>query len=93
MHRPIKSGNIGEWKDALQKEYDSLMEFGVFSIVKLIDQNVVGTRWILTTKESPIETIKKARFVVQGNYQVPGRNFMETYAPTICKELLKSLIG
>jgi hypothetical protein len=44
-------------------------------------------------KESPIESIKKARLVVQGNYQVPGRDFMETYAPTICKESLRSLIG
>jgi Reverse transcriptase (RNA-dependent DNA polymerase) len=30
---------------------------------------------------------------VEVNFQVPGRDYMEIYAPTVCKESLRTLIG
>jgi hypothetical protein len=54
------------------------MDFKVFSILKRINENVLGTRWAFTAKESPTDSIQNARLVVQGNYLVPGREFMET---------------
>jgi hypothetical protein len=47
---------------------------------------------VITQKRGPVGELLKARFVVFGSKQLPGYNFEETFAPTLCKDLLHLVI-
>jgi Reverse transcriptase (RNA-dependent DNA polymerase) len=53
---------------------------------------VIPSRWVLCTKISPTTTKKKARFVIKGCSQVPGRDFDTTYAQTLSRETLRLVL-
>ena len=73
-----------EWIQAMDREMESLISNHTWDLVKVpTNKDKIGSRWVFTVKVDPSYNIKfKARFVVQGYSQIPGINFLDTYAPT-----------
>ena len=72
------------WKAAMDDEICSLYKNKTYEIVTLPeDKHVVGGRWVYAVKAQPDGKQRyKARYVAQGFSQIPGRDYIETFAPT-----------
>ena len=82
----MKTPQKEQYLEAARKEYQSLMDNGTWKLVpRPRDKRVVGSTWVFKPKINPDGTFAKfkARAVAQGFTQVPGRDFDETYAPTL----------
>jgi Reverse transcriptase (RNA-dependent DNA polymerase) len=91
--RAIKGPDVSLWREAIDNEYSFLIKNDCFEVVPRASHKTLPTRWILTTKIQPNGCLRKARFIVQGHHQIPGKDFMETFAPTLCKESLRFVIA
>ena len=71
------------WKEAADKEIQSLEKHGVYELVPMFfvpsSQNVVCTRWVNKIKA---DGTFKSRLVVQGWSHIPGIDYGGTSAPT-----------
>jgi len=75
-----------QWEQAMQEEYNSLLENQTWEIVdRPTDRKVLTGRWVFKRKLGPDGTVArhKARFVVRGFSQVYGLDFDETYASVV----------
>ena len=80
---------------------DELLQFklnDVWELVKRPDpriHNVIGTKWIFRNKlDEDAQVIrKKARLVAQGNTQVEGVDFGETFAPVARLESIRTALA
>jgi hypothetical protein len=65
------------WKQAIQEEYDSLLENGTWEIVDRPSQNVPSGKWVFKLKRGPDGRICrwKARWVVRGFEQQEGVDY------------------
>lgn len=75
-----------KWKQAMQSEYDALIQNGTWSLVPLpAGRKAVGSKWIFRIKENSDGTINKykARLVAKGFNQREGTDYSETFAPVI----------
>ena len=82
----MNSPEADKWKDACKEEYDTLMGYRTWTLVKRpAGINIVGCRWTFRTKRDNIGQVTKykARLVAQGYSQIPGFDFNETYSSTI----------
>jgi hypothetical protein len=48
----INSEMVEDWREAIDAEMRSLQEHEAYVVIKKKNQNVLGTRWVLTTKMS-----------------------------------------
>ena len=74
------------WKKAMTAEYDSLMKNEVWDLVPLPKgKTAIGGKWHLCLKYGSSGEIlrHKARYVAKGYSQVYGRDYDETYSPTV----------
>ncbi|OWZ05622.1 Integrase, catalytic core protein [Phytophthora megakarya] len=77
-------------KEALDLEYQSLLENGTWKLTKLsIGYKALPRHWVLAVKYNADGSIErfKARLVAQGNHQEFGVNCDEVYAPARFKSL------
>jgi hypothetical protein len=67
---------------AMQKELNNFKHNEVWSLVKRLKQNIVGTKWVFRNKKDEHEVItrNKAWLVAKGYSQVKGLDFDETFA-------------
>ena len=75
-----------QWKEAMQEEYDSLLENKTWAVVdRPANRKVLTGRWVFKRKlGSDGEVARhKARFVVRGFSQIYGLDFDETYASVV----------
>ena len=82
----MRSPDSRKWKEAIQTEYDSLMENGTWKIVDLPPgRKALTTKWVLKKKLGPDgEILKyKARMVARGFQQVEGYDYTETYSGVV----------
>ena len=82
----IKSPDSRLWREAIQAEYDSLMENGTWKIAVLPPgRKALTTKWVLKKKLGPNgEVVKyKARMVARGFQQVEGYDYTETYSGVV----------
>jgi hypothetical protein len=80
------------WKEAMDDEFNSLMERGTWEVVdRPTDRKVVSSKWVfdLKTDEKGRIVRAKARFVARGFSQVPGVDFTESYAPVVDPAVLR----
>jgi hypothetical protein len=85
-----------QWKAAMQKEIDQLDRLQTYELVTLPEgRKPIGCKWVFVIKQgSDCEIIKyKARLVAQGFSQIPGQDFVETYAPVCRQESLRASIA
>jgi hypothetical protein len=74
-----------EWKEAMQKDYDALIENGTWKLVDpLFVTKPIGCKWIFKNKyKSNVSLDKhKAKLLAKGFTQKEGIDYEETFAPT-----------
>jgi hypothetical protein len=92
----MKSPNAQAWKDACKKECDQMHTKKVWEVVPLPEgqEAIADTRWVLEEKfDADGNFVKnKARIVVRGFTQVPGRDYEDTYAAVPKMSTLRLLL-
>lgn len=95
-NQAVSDPEYGEkWKQAVQEEISSLVENGTWEEYILPKGgNLVSTKWVFTikTKDNKIERFK-ARLVARGFSQVLGKDYNETFAPTVRLDTLRLFLA
>ena len=92
----LKSKEKEQWMDAMQTEYNSLIENNTWTICELPkDRKPIKSKWIFKKKTQGVpENIKfKARLVAQGFSQRHGIDYDETFSPVANMATLRIIIG
>jgi hypothetical protein len=92
----VNSPHAEDWKNAMQAEYDSLMDNDTWTLVdKPEDKQVLPGKWVYRVKYGANGQVDKlkARYVAKGFAQVEGLDFFETYAPTCKPETFRILLA
>ena len=85
----VSGDHQDEWRAAIASEKQSLLEAGVFKMVPVSavpeGQKPISALWVFDVKQKPDGTVSrfKARLCARGFLQVPGRDYKETFAPTV----------
>ena len=80
MRRP----DADRWTAVMEKEMGLLHNMQVYDLVPLPPgAHAIGSRWVLEYKlgDGKGRSVEKARFMVKGFMQIPGRDFGCTFAP------------
>nr|GEY91128.1 cysteine-rich RLK (receptor-like protein kinase) 8 [Tanacetum cinerariifolium] len=83
------------WCDAINDELRSLEENGTWELVDLpFGKKAIGSHWIYKTKLKSYGFVdrKKARLVIQGNRQLKGVDYEETFALVAKIVIVRSLL-
>ncbi|CAA7060014.1 unnamed protein product [Microthlaspi erraticum] len=86
---------IKVWNDAMGTEVDALEQKRTWDICDLPPgKEALGCLWVYKTKYNSDGTIEryKARLVVQGNHQIEGEDFDETFAPVVKMNTVRSVL-
>jgi hypothetical protein len=74
----------GQWKEAMEKEHQSIIKNEVWEIVpRPKEKSVVTSKWVYKIKHAADESVDKykARFMARGFSQKEGEDYDETFAP------------
>ncbi|XP_073967102.1 uncharacterized protein [Choristoneura fumiferana] len=95
LNDALRSSERSEWEAAILSEIRSLVQKGTWTIVKTPpNTNVVGCRYVLTTKINVDKTTKKkARLVAQGFSQRFGVDYEKTFAPVARLETVRLMMA
>lgn len=80
----------------MQAEYHSLIKNNTWNLVTCPEnKNIVGSRWVFTTKYNADGTIDKykARLVAQGCSQVAGIDYTHTFAPVVRHSTIRLILS
>jgi hypothetical protein len=79
----------------MQEELNNFKHSEVWSLVKRLKQNIIGTKWIFRNKqdEHGVVTRNKAWLVAKCYSQVEGLDFDETFAPIARLESIRILLA
>lgn len=83
-----------EWEKAIKLEYDSLIENGTWELAKLPPgRKMISCKWVFKLKVKADGTFDryKARLVARRFSQVPGVDYLETFAPVVKLPTLRAL--
>ena len=83
LKEAIRSPETSEWKEAIQKEYDALIENSTWKLVdRPTDQQVWTAKWAFKRKQDIDGNIRqyKARGVARGFEQREGVDYFEIFA-------------
>ena len=92
----MKSQHAKEWDTAVKEEINQLIRNGTWEEFVLPNgANLVSTKWVFTIKETVGGGIErfKARLVARGFSQVYGRDYTETFAPTVRMDTLRLFLA
>jgi len=84
------------WKDAMTKEYESIMENDVWEVVpRPQDKTIVTSKWLYKIKHAVNESTEKykARFVARGFSQKEGIDYDVIFAPVARYMTIRSIIA
>ena len=96
MTEALASRDKAKWRDAMEKEMESLHTNDVWDLVKLPkDRKAVGSKWVFKLKVGPDGLVErhKARLVAQGFSQKHGLDYDETFSPVVRFESLRTVIA
>ena len=87
--------NINDWKQAVQGEMESLIKNKTWNLMKLpAGRRALRNKWVFALKEKEDGSVRfKGRLVINGNMQVEGVEYGETYAPVIKLQSLRILLS
>lgn len=92
----LQCANSMKWRDAMNKEYSSLVENNTWDLVNAPNnQNIIGCKWVFTTKRNADGDIEKykARLVAQGCFQKENVDYFETYAPVVRHPTIRLILA
>ena len=72
-----------EWAAAMTEEISAIEKNNTWALVDLPDgKEAIGLKWVYKSKFNPEGKLErnKARLVVKGYAQIPGTDFLETFA-------------
>uniref|UniRef100_A0A2N9E5R8 Integrase catalytic domain-containing protein n=1 Tax=Fagus sylvatica TaxID=28930 RepID=A0A2N9E5R8_FAGSY len=78
--------HIPQWHDAMASEFAALQRQSTWSLVPPSpDHHIIGCHWVFKLKRNSDGSVAryKARLVAQGNHQLPGIDFDETFSPVV----------
>jgi transposase InsO family protein len=90
------SPEAGEWRAAMQQEYDALTRMGCWELVEApSNATVVGSRWVFKSKLDAhgIVARRKARFVARGFTQRVGEHYDQTFSPVVHGVTLRTVLA
>lgn len=85
-----------EWKEAMQSEYQSLMQNKTWQLVNLPDHaKAIKCKWVFKIKSGDDGKINrfKARLVAKGCCQKQGIDYQETYSPVVRYSSIRYLMA
>src|SRR5271168_2346335 len=85
-----------KWKEAMDAEIDQLTKRGTYKMVDLPhDRKAIASKWVFRIKRDHNGKIvkHKARLVAKGFSQIPGIDFVETFAPVMRLETFRLLMA
>lgn len=92
-----RSPQAAEWMKAMEAEVEALQEHGVYEPVPRppADVHVLPNMWVYTAKFDALGQFQKfkARLVAQGQHQVQGRDFEDSYAPVATLTAVRVLLA
>ena len=89
----LNSPDAREWKEAITKEYESLVSQNTWDLVPLPPgRKAIPGRFVLVIKDTN-PPIKKARWVAKGFHQRPGEDFFETFANTANPVIIRLVLA
>ena len=89
----ISSPEGPQWKEAMAKQIEALIETESFEEVPLPDnENLIGSKWVFAVKEDhPSANPHRARVVAKGYSQVAEEDYLDTFSPTAYKTTLRTV--
>lgn len=92
----LTSDDSIKWKEAMDDEYNSLIENGTWELVDLPrGRNVIDNKWVYKVKETPTGDVEryKARLVVRGFSQEYGVDYYQTYSPVVRYTSIRTIMA
>jgi hypothetical protein len=92
LKKALEGNNRDSWLDAMQLEYDALIENGTWEVVPRPKfRKTISVKWVLRVKWDGARTVPlfKARLCARGFNQVYKLDYDETFAPTLSKTGLR----
>ena len=92
----IRRSDRNEWIKAMQEELDAIFRNKTWKLVELPrGRKCIGTRWVFRMKKDGHNKVEryKARLVVKGNEEIPGKDFDKTFAPVVRIESVRMLLA
>jgi hypothetical protein len=92
----LKFEDAKEWKIAMDKEYNALLENKTWELVRLPQgRSTVKCKWVYKIKYLPSGEIEryKARLVAKGFSQKEGIDYTEIYAPVIRHDSVRTMLA
>jgi len=86
MEEALSGLKAKEWKDAMDSEYESLLQNNTWTLVTLAeDKRIIPCKWVYKMKtDADGEVAKyKARLVIKGFKQKKGTEYSEIFAPVV----------
>lgn len=81
-----------QWRDAVEEELHNLESHHTWEFEELPSgRKPIGSKWVFKVKYNPDGSVTrfKAQLVDQGFSQVPGIDYVESFAPTVRRESLR----
>ncbi|TPX42812.1 DNA-directed DNA polymerase [Synchytrium endobioticum] len=92
----MKAPDANDWINAMAEEVAALKANNTWDLVEYPNhKHVLPGKWVYVTKHNEDGSIAryKARWVVQGNFQIDGMDYDETFAPTSHLPTLRVLVS
>ena len=96
IEKAISSVHKEKWIEAMQNEYNSLMECKTWELTNLPPgKKTISCKWVFHTKKNQDGEVErhKARLVTRGCEQRYGIDFDEVYAPVARMEIIRTLFA